>query len=375
MTMARGSPLACSRTPVQDYVHGSFSMSELCRRYDISRKTGYKWIGRFEQEGRAGLTDLPDHSHSGESSMQLQLAARAAVLVTCISAPAPALVTIDEPLEYVMVPTSNDSLENLRRSVVHLRFPPGSPHAYCTGTLLAGTSSILTGAHCVTDAQGDPAVASVEVEFLAEDDQGQPFPSMTATDIDVHKQWTGNFHTSPADLALIHLPAPPPAGAGLFVGPDVTGMYDLPVEVLGTGDAGMGGVDPALQPGRLRIGWNHYDDPAGLVNNPAGYHYMDFDLSEDGNVIGEAGCIPYQGGCAAAVVDVDLDGENIVRGESLPAPGDSGGPSVLDRYFVVGIHSFATRAVAGDTLPAEALGDSGAIDFGSGTIVGDVDVV
>ncbi len=33
------------------------SMAELCRLYDISRKTGYKWLDRWQQEGVAGLAD------------------------------------------------------------------------------------------------------------------------------------------------------------------------------------------------------------------------------------------------------------------------------------------------------------------------------
>ena len=36
---------------------GEDSMSALCDRYGISRKTGYKWLERFEQDGRAGLKD------------------------------------------------------------------------------------------------------------------------------------------------------------------------------------------------------------------------------------------------------------------------------------------------------------------------------
>ena len=36
---------------IRDYVRGSFSIAELCRRYGISRPTGYKWIERFETEG------------------------------------------------------------------------------------------------------------------------------------------------------------------------------------------------------------------------------------------------------------------------------------------------------------------------------------
>ena len=36
---------------------GTVSISELCRRYGVSRKTGYKWLQRARTEGAAGLTD------------------------------------------------------------------------------------------------------------------------------------------------------------------------------------------------------------------------------------------------------------------------------------------------------------------------------
>lgn len=36
---------------------GRRNMSDLCRRYGISRKTGYKWLGRYREEGRQGLED------------------------------------------------------------------------------------------------------------------------------------------------------------------------------------------------------------------------------------------------------------------------------------------------------------------------------
>ncbi len=39
------------------------SMSELCRRFQISRKTGYKWAQRFRTEGAAGLTDRSRRPH------------------------------------------------------------------------------------------------------------------------------------------------------------------------------------------------------------------------------------------------------------------------------------------------------------------------
>ena len=43
---------------------GLFSHSELCRRYGISRKTGYKWLDRYEREGPNGLTDRSHRPHS-----------------------------------------------------------------------------------------------------------------------------------------------------------------------------------------------------------------------------------------------------------------------------------------------------------------------
>ena len=38
-------------------------MSVLCDRFGISRKTGYKWLRRFRQQGEAGLTDRTRGSH------------------------------------------------------------------------------------------------------------------------------------------------------------------------------------------------------------------------------------------------------------------------------------------------------------------------
>ena len=39
------------------------SVSELCRRYGVSRKTGYKWLGRYRREGPAGLPDRSRRPH------------------------------------------------------------------------------------------------------------------------------------------------------------------------------------------------------------------------------------------------------------------------------------------------------------------------
>jgi transposase InsO family protein len=42
---------------VADYRRDLWSMTELCARYAVARKTGYKWVARHEAEGRGGLED------------------------------------------------------------------------------------------------------------------------------------------------------------------------------------------------------------------------------------------------------------------------------------------------------------------------------
>lgn len=42
---------------VLDALKGHYSMSELCGRYGVSRKTGYKWIARYHGEGAKGCAD------------------------------------------------------------------------------------------------------------------------------------------------------------------------------------------------------------------------------------------------------------------------------------------------------------------------------
>ncbi len=44
---------------IGDYLNGVFSFIELCERYEISRKTGYKWVDRYVEEGVKGLEDRP----------------------------------------------------------------------------------------------------------------------------------------------------------------------------------------------------------------------------------------------------------------------------------------------------------------------------
>lgn len=48
---------------VEDHNRGLYTMTELCSRYGISRKSGYKWLERFEAGGRAALRDRSRAPH------------------------------------------------------------------------------------------------------------------------------------------------------------------------------------------------------------------------------------------------------------------------------------------------------------------------
>lgn len=49
---------------VKACLEGELTVAELCRMYDISRKNGYKWIKRYNDEGPDGLNDRSRAPHS-----------------------------------------------------------------------------------------------------------------------------------------------------------------------------------------------------------------------------------------------------------------------------------------------------------------------
>ena len=48
---------------LRDRAVAVYSVTELCARYGISRKTGYKWLARFLEDGRGGLRDRSRAPH------------------------------------------------------------------------------------------------------------------------------------------------------------------------------------------------------------------------------------------------------------------------------------------------------------------------
>lgn len=51
------SPMEQRERFISDHQGALYTMVELCTRYGISRKTGYKWLVRFAESGRQGLQD------------------------------------------------------------------------------------------------------------------------------------------------------------------------------------------------------------------------------------------------------------------------------------------------------------------------------
>jgi putative transposase len=48
---------------IADHQHGLYAMAELCARYGVSRKTGYKWLARYDAGGRPALRERSHAPH------------------------------------------------------------------------------------------------------------------------------------------------------------------------------------------------------------------------------------------------------------------------------------------------------------------------
>src|SRR4030095_11938110 len=53
------SPVEQRERFIRDHRLDLYAMAELCARYGISRKTGYKGLARFEEGGRGGVAGRP----------------------------------------------------------------------------------------------------------------------------------------------------------------------------------------------------------------------------------------------------------------------------------------------------------------------------
>ena len=52
------------------------NFAEVCRRFGVSRKTGYKWLARYLAEGPAGLVDQSRAPHQHPQAVSAEIAQR-----------------------------------------------------------------------------------------------------------------------------------------------------------------------------------------------------------------------------------------------------------------------------------------------------------
>jgi transposase InsO family protein len=59
---------------IQEWQTAEDSLAELCRRYEISRQTGYKYIARFQAEGESGLAERSRAPHHCPHAVPVEIA-------------------------------------------------------------------------------------------------------------------------------------------------------------------------------------------------------------------------------------------------------------------------------------------------------------
>lgn len=64
MPWKEASPMSERIRFIHDHQLGVYDMTELCDRYGVSRKTGYKWLSRFSEGGYEALKDRSRSPHS-----------------------------------------------------------------------------------------------------------------------------------------------------------------------------------------------------------------------------------------------------------------------------------------------------------------------
>lgn len=64
------------RSFIRDFLSGSYYFSHLCKTYGISRKTGYKYVSRYEEHGDYGLLDFSSRPHHSYRKVTTEMSIR-----------------------------------------------------------------------------------------------------------------------------------------------------------------------------------------------------------------------------------------------------------------------------------------------------------
>ena len=65
---------------VVEALHGPSSITDLCRTFGISRKTGYKWLARYDEDGATGLLERSRAPHTHPNAVPPEIADRLVAL-------------------------------------------------------------------------------------------------------------------------------------------------------------------------------------------------------------------------------------------------------------------------------------------------------
>jgi putative transposase len=68
------TPMDLRRGFIEDYLTDAWRMTELCAMYQVSRKTGYKMVARFEEAGWAGLADRSRRPRASPQAVPAEIA-------------------------------------------------------------------------------------------------------------------------------------------------------------------------------------------------------------------------------------------------------------------------------------------------------------
>ena len=75
MPWSQTSPMDQRTKFIADYLRESFSISELCERYGVARKAGYKLIDRYLRYGPVGLEERSRKPHHSPNQTEPEIVA------------------------------------------------------------------------------------------------------------------------------------------------------------------------------------------------------------------------------------------------------------------------------------------------------------
>lgn len=243
----------------------------------------------------------------------------------------PTYVTAGNPIHYQIPPgTLWDGVAEL------LLVQPNNRSVLCSGSLLPTRLHILTAAHCLADEQGQLNTRLAQARFQLP----TGLTTLNASTFFVHPNYNGQTNQG-NDIALIELLNPAPAPIPTYDIYRLSNEVGQVADMVGYGLSGTGntGIIPRTN-GIKRAGKNRYDALSGIFNGIIGINahpqaglLYDFDNGRPENdgfgIFGPAL------GLGNTLADVGLGNLEVIA-----APGDSGGPKLINGE-IAGISSFS----------------------------------